>query len=580
MSPNGRRLLVSRGLIFLAALGATSGVVAAPGDGGGVVGWVEDAKGAPVSGALVSLFGNGLRGGGLVTLSDSTGRFFMRALPAGSYTIRALGQGRALTQRITVLPNQDSIFTLSFAPGGQRIDLEAALENASPNDRELKWLLRHKKRSVLEARSAGESPPEPTPASQSLLESLVPWIPELGGAVELMASPTGFGAATARRGLDLGSPSLGSLKLNGRLSESSHWSLGGLVADSESATWRMAAEFVVEPAEGHQLQAGAGYGTRVLQPGFAATGEGRLDNRTVGAIFAHDRWQIGERVTLSGGARYSYVGFVGDKSAFSPTFAGEYRTGRNTRLRGQVSARSLVPGGDLLTLSTLQAGPAMAYALVGAEVRPERITRQELALDHAMGKAALGAFLLREGVRDRLINATQRSSDFRSLRILNGRGLVVRGGGMSASGRFGEAVKSTLTYTYGRSRPGSGSFDPGLSSRHVDRALASSDASFHDLVARLETFVDWSGTRLVAYYRWNACQAESTGQGGAPLVSQRFDVQLTQGLPFLHSMTRAEWEVLLAFRNMFYEASEAAILDEVAVVNPPKRVLGGISVRF
>ena len=37
---------------------------------------------------------------------------------------------------------------------------------------------------------------------------------------------------------------------------------------------------------------------------------------------------------------------------------------------------------------------------------------------------------------------------------------------------------------------------------------------------------------------------------------------------------------MLAFRNMFYEASEAALLDEIAVVNPPKRVLGGISVRF
>ena len=60
----------------------------------------------------------------------------------------------------------------------------------------------------------------------------------------------------------------------------------------------------------------------------------------------------------------------------------------------------------------------------------------------------------------------------------------------------------------------------------------------------------------------------------------RFDVQLSQGLPFLGALTRADWDVLVAVRNLYYEASEGAILDEMAVSNPPKRVLGGIAVRF
>ena len=61
---------------------------------GGVMGWVEDAGGAPVAGALVSLFGRGTGGGGLVTLSDSSGRFFLPSLPAGSYTVRAMGRNK------------------------------------------------------------------------------------------------------------------------------------------------------------------------------------------------------------------------------------------------------------------------------------------------------------------------------------------------------------------------------------------------------------------------------------------------------------------------------------------------------
>jgi hypothetical protein len=69
------------------------------------------------------------------------------------------------------------------------------------------------------------------------------------------------------------------------------------------------------------------------------------------------------------------------------------------------------------------------------------------------------------------------------------------------------------------------------------------------------------------------------GSSGAKPAT-RFDVQLTQGLPFLEPLTRADWEVLLAVRNMFYEASQGGFLDELAVQNPPTRVVGGVAVRF
>ena len=59
-----------------------------------------------------------------------------------------------------------------------------------------------------------------------------------------------------------------------------------------------------------------------------------------------------------------------------------------------------------------------------------------------------------------------------------------------------------------------------------------------------------------------------------------FDVQLSQGIPFIGELTRADWELLLAYRNLFYEVSEGGTLDELSVVNPPTRMLGGITVRF
>jgi len=111
--------------------------------------------------------------------------------------------------------------------------------------------------------------------------------------------------------------------------------------------------------------------------------------------------------------------------------------------------------------------------------------------------------------------------------------------------------------------------------------LGYEEADFHDVVARFETFIDWSDTRVAAYYRFNTLSPEEDWRGGhSASTNTRFDLQLTQGLPFLQTLTRADWEVLLAVRNLFYEAAEGATLDELVVLHPPTRVMGGISVRF
>jgi hypothetical protein len=150
--------------------------------------------------------------------------------------------------------------------------------------------------------------------------------------------------------------------------------------------------------------------------------------------------------------------------------------------------------------------------------------------------------------------------------------------GLTVGGRFGDCVNGSLTYTYGHARRD----DPAAAEALlVGPALAYRQADFHDVVARVETIIDGTDTRVVAFYRVNALNPSSEGSSSpSAMTNTRFDIQLSQGLPFLQSFTRADWELLLAVRNLFYETSEGGLLDEPAVVNPPKRVLGGISVRF
>jgi outer membrane receptor protein involved in Fe transport len=569
-----RRSLLA--LVLLVA--ARTAGAASPADGGGVLGWVEDTRGAPVPGAVISIFGKGVGGSGLVTLSDSAGRFFLPSLPAGSYTLRALGAGHqpAPARLITVLPNRDSTFTVSLTPVGE--EGESSLR-AEPEDkltrRELTWLLRHKRRSVLETRDAGppEAEPGDEPAARRLLAS---FHPDLTGTVELMTNPADFGSDSD--GQDEEPASLSVLRLRGRIAQSGSWSLGGLVSESEDTIWRMAAEFLIDAEDGHQLQMGSGYGARWRRPILPSDRGSRLDDRSVGALFLQDRWEMDDRLTATLGGRFTHIGFLDQANHFDPLFALELRHDAQTRLRGSLAARTLVPGGDLLTLSSLATAPAIAYAAMDPGLRPEQSLRVEISLDQDLGDTRVSAHTFYEGVHDQLHNRFDVASDGRNLHIANVGGVAMRGMGLTVARRIGDCVTGSMSYTYGHSwraprtaAPIEVEYAPSIAIRKGD---------FHDLVGRLETVLESSDTRLVAYYRMSRLVPVGESRPLAPVRTSRFDVQLSQGLPFLGGLTRADWDLLLAVRNLYYEPSEGALVDEMAVTNPPRRVLGGIAVRF
>jgi hypothetical protein len=551
-------------------------------DGGGLVGWVESTRGAPVAGAVISIFGQGIRGGSLITLSDSEGQFTLPSLPAGSYTLRALGTGHlpSAAERVTVLPDRDSLFTLSLTPVGDT----SAETSAGPGDdgeaedgdlSEWHWLMRHKRRSVLETAAH-----VPLPDEATLTTFGTPTLPRyaavdpLTGRVELMALSNRNEIARLEPGwLPTG---MGTLQLEGRLTEGVRWTVGGLLAESEGRTWRTAAEFVLEPGGGHEIQTGAGYGagyTRALLP----TDTRPLGDRPVGAFFIKDRWRIGKRLTTTLGTRYTYLGFLSDSHHAGAIVQVELEGEPGTLVRGSVATRTLAPGGDLLTLSTVSASPAITWAHLDPGLRPSRTLSAEFGLDHSFRSGGrVGAFAFRERTRDQLWTVFE---DGNALRVRNAGSVGVQGIGFTVGQGFGSAFKGSVTYRFGR-----GSRLPGPAPRARAAALGFEEAEFHDLVARVETFIGWSNTRVAALYRVNALSEDGQERPASAIegtvATTRFDVQLTQGLPFLHPLTQADWEVLLAVSNLFYEASEGGFFDELAVQDPPTRVAGGISVRF
>jgi hypothetical protein len=471
---------------------------------------------------------------------------------------------------VTVLPNRDALYTLSLTPVEDKAPPVVAAEGdktASPA--EWRWLVRHKRRSVLE--TAGPYLPEDDDTPSLALDAPLT-LGALDGSVELAATGGAGGGApeTSSLGLPAG---MGSLQLQGRLADGVSWTLGGLMSESEGRAWRVAAEFVLEPGSGHQIEVGAGYGAgdsrEAVEIGLSQP------ERTLGAVFVRDRWQIGERVRATAGGRYTYLGFLPDSHHVDAVLQVEAQSDSETVVRGSVATRTLTPGGDLLTISTVAASPAITWARLEDGLRAGRSLRYEVGASRALGPAAhVSAQLFSESTRDALLTVFEDGAPF----VRNAGTLEAKGFGVTFGRRFGGVLDGSVSYTFGLGRR---SGTPGFTTGAPMTAFE--EAEFHDLAARVETFIGWSDTRVAALCRLNTLSdsgAPSSAGARASSTSTRFDFQLTQGLPFLEPLTRADWELLLAVRNMFYEASQAGFLDELAVQDPPTRVVGGISVRF
>jgi hypothetical protein len=110
-------------------------------------------------------------------------------------------------------------------------------------------------------------------------------------------------------------------------------------------------------------------------------------------------------------------------------------------------------------------------------------------------------------------------------------------------------------------------------------SLVRASERVHDLTTSVETELPRTATRVFVLYRIDTRFARGANDL-APGFDGRFDVQVSQPLSML-DFTSAQWQVVFAVRNMFREASsEASLYDELLVVRPPKRVVGGLVVRF
>jgi hypothetical protein len=588
-----------------------------------ITGMVRDERGAPVPGARVTAIGATMA----MAFTDRDGRFVTETLPAGEYVVRAHRAGFSASKRTIVrvggapasapelevrrLDATAGTTGLTEAPLDSRPIIAAgfslpegeAAEPASDGGKEhphseTAWRMRHIRRSILKDRSnaiilAGN---EVDFDDESIYGGA------LGGAAGVAGSATSFLTDLAVNGevnlLTTGAVGPGELFSGdglprgvaylalGAPTPAGDWTVRAAMSEGDLASWIVAGSFVSKAGPAHSYNVGLSYSTQDYQGGNpVALAAMRDGSRNATEVFAFDRWRLTPWFELDYGARYAHYDYIPDRSLLSPRLGFTIQPIAGTRLTALVTQGMVVPGAEEF-LPRAITGPALPPERTfapfdGADMRVERVRGLDVLIEHQFGDAyVIGIRRFHQRVDDQLATmfrvAPEGSPESVGHYYVGTAGSFdATGWGIRISTPPSQRLRGSFDYSVARAEWTSrnaalGTLAPAL--------LRPESEDIHDITTSLETDIPETATRFYVLYRVNTAFTRSTNLSRAGMDG-RFDVQVNQALPF--GVAGTKWEVLVGLRNLFRDANDpASIYDELLVVRPPKRVIGGFLVRF
>jgi hypothetical protein len=591
---------------------------------GSVSGTVTDDHGGPLAGAMVSAIGATMA----MTVTDDFGRFALD-VPPGEYVFRAHMNGFAASRRELVRIGASSE-TLRFnlrridsaapttgeAPVKTRPIVQAGIslppgEKADADDDhphgETAWRLRRIKRSILKETSPGvivAADPEEIPlegsstfgrAFGSAAQLATSWFLDapLSGEVNfLTTSALGpdfmFSGDSLPRGVayfSLGAPT-----------GAGDWKFRAAMSQGDLSSWIVAGAFVSKPSTtaAHSYDFGLSYSKQEYFGGNrAALAAVRDGSRNVGEMYGFDRWRVTPYLSMEYGARYAHYDYLQDRGLISPRVAFTVVPFSDTRVKTTVGQRMVAPGAEEF-LSPNAPGPWLppertfaplaSSGLEAEHLRVERARFLEVEIEHEFEDAyIIGVRRFVQTVDDQLV--TLFGLDISDAPRSVGHYFVASAGGVDASGwgvrmstSSAKAIRASVDYSLTRTRWTSRG-DSDTIAAFAPAAVRPEFEDLHDVTTSIETRIEETATRVFVLYKINTGFTRENSLITRPSLDGRFDVQVNQALPLHIAGTR--WEVLVGLRNLFRDPDDrASVYDELLVVKPPKRVVGGVLVRF
>ena len=595
---------------------------------GSIRGLVLDMSGRPLVGAMVSALGSTVA----FVLTGRDGRFLLDALPAGAYAVRVHLDGFAPSVRrmVDVRPEAGpsimsvalkSLSASSQTAGGRTllaagvIPLDGAgvapegdAGSDSDHDHgETAWRLRHLKRGVLKGVETDIVAAEPvqTPeesagslfgrafdASARAAASLLTDFP-LSGQVNLLTTSS-FGAPFSIEGSSmLGASSVALVSLGSTAGPVGNWAVRAAFTPGQVGSWYLNGIVTAPSGSSHRYVGGLAYSAqRVNSTDLFALSAITGGSRSVGRIYGVDEWVVSKYITLGYGLSYMWQDYIATEGLLSPRLSLTVSPAKSLRVRALAARSSFAPGADEF-VNVLDNSPDGPWLPAHRSFSPwsERVGLHAQTTDHFevgverdVAAYVVGVRTFRQRVNDQagaIFAAPSPDHPAASLShyyLANLGDFDARGWGVKVSRPLFGIVRGAVDYSVTRTNWVSG--PGGAGADWFGGADRGEPTRVHDVTTSLETAIPQTSTHVYVLYKLNSGFARQSPQDLEPGFDARFDIQVNQSLPFM-DFTSADWEVLVAVCNLFRDAvGERSVYDELLVVRPPKRVLGGVRVRF
>ena len=586
-------------------------------DTGFIEGKVTDEVGKPLDGAVISALG----GTTAFAVSDKTGQYSLKQLPPGPYLVRVHLQGflAARSAMVNVRPSTRSASSFKLRREGSddapriteasvgaigAVPANGEARSGDRNESELAWRLRHLKRGVLRDAQTLAGLPEDDDwfitnsfeflgravgtsarAATALFGDL-----SLGGQVNLLTTGA-FDNPLQLLQLDRTS-SVAFFKLGAPVGTHGDWNVRAAMNQSDLSSWMLAGSYVVKADVPHQYQFGMAYSLQRYQGGnTAALGAVSDTARNVGSMFAYDQWQVSRYIALGYGASYARYDYMEGSALLSPRLSATFTPTKSWRIRTAASREVSAPGAEEFippstaeylppqrTFSPISKMPLLMQEQQNYEVGVERVLNGAVVGVRAFGQRidnqTVTVFGLRRGDTE--------ASALGHYYVGSAGDATVRGLGVTFTHALAENIRGSIDYSlstadwFGRPEP----LEYAVLTRWVPSAVRPAHERIHDVTTSLETEIPYSATRIVVLYKLNNAFAASARDGDPAAFGARFDLRVTQALPFMN-FRASQWEMLVGVRNLFHESlANTSVYDELLVVRPPKRLVGGLTVKF
>jgi hypothetical protein len=592
---------------------------------GTLSGIVRDERGLPMQNVVVSVLGAVTT----VVVTDASGRFDFGNLTPGPYLLRAHLAGfiAPRAEMIQVMASARAVSAIAMRREGTPPVLAAGFgltevgtavpatsgatgtsgtapadaDNGADDHSETAWRIRHARRSVLKdatipeellAGTSGDAPDHydvfgQIAGSSNRLVSLFADAP-ISGQVNILTSGS-FDSPQQLFSTDTVARNTANVRIGAPAGDRADWAVAGALTQADISSWVVAGSYSMRAPATHRYDVGLSYSTQRYDGGNPLALRDVTDgSRNVGTVYGYDSFVLSPAVTLAFGTEYARYDYLAQRSLLSPRVELTLAPAPKTRVTASLSQRALAPGAEEFLPpgeSGIWLPPQRTFSSFdpAGGFQAERTRTVSGGIEQDFGASTLAVRAFRQHVNDQLVTVFGTNLPGRPTANV-GHYLVGNTGDVDATGFATELraviasrVHGAIEYSVARAqilRSGSAyvmllaPLAPGAATETVQ-----------DVTAKVETEVPETATRVMVLYRLSNGFVQP-GSRGETALDGRFDVQVRQSLPFMN-FSNARWEMLLAVRNFFRDAScDQSLYDELFVIRPPKRVVGGVTLHF